>query len=111
MKDCIFCKIIKGEVPSKIVFENDEMIVFENINKCAKIHLLAIPKRHYAFLSEANGSDEIVLGKMLTTIAKNASDWGLFDGYRLSVNQGKNAGQEVFHLHIHILGGEKLKSF
>lgn len=111
MEDCVFCKILEGKIPSKIVFENDDMIIFENINKSAKIHLLAIPRHHFAFFTEADKSDEALLGKMLTTIAKVAPDLGLGDGYRLIVNQGKNAGQEVFHLHIHIMGGERLSSF
>lgn len=111
MEDCVFCKILDGKIPSKKVYEDENMIIFENIKKSAAIHLLAIPRHHFAFFSEASEEDETVLGKMLTTIAKVAPKLGLSEGYRLIVNQGKNAGQEVFHLHIHIMGGERLPSF
>ena len=111
MEDCVFCKILEGKIPSNIVYSDDDMIVFENIKKSANIHLLAIPRHHFAFFKEADKNDELVLGKMLTTIAKIAPTLGLENGFRLVVNQGKDSGQEVFHLHIHILGGQQLKEF
>lgn len=104
---CIFCKIIAGEIPSRKRYEDDEMIVFEDIEPKAKIHLLCVPKEHFAYLSEAGGK-EALLGRMLVKIASLQKELGLEDGYRLVVNQGENAGQTVKHLHIHILGGETL---
>ena len=109
MENCIFCKIAAGEIPSAKVFENDEMIVFRDIEPKAKIHLLCVPKEHFALLSELTPARTALVGRMLETIAAHRDAWGLQGGYRLIVNQGDDAGQTVHHLHIHVLGGEKLK--
>ena len=108
MNDCIFCKIIAGEIPSAKLYEDDEILVFKDIVPLAKVHLLCVPKEHFAYLSELNAAREALLGRTLGKIAKHADEWGLKEGYRLIINQGESAGQTVKHLHIHILGGETL---
>lgn len=105
-KDCIFCKIIRGEIPSAKVYEDDKMLVFKDIEPKAKIHLLAVPKNHFKLLSEMDGERAETVKHMLGKIPGIAEENGLKNGYRLIINQGDDAGQTVFHLHIHILGGE-----
>lgn len=109
MENCIFCKIVKGEIPSQKVYEDDEILIFKDIAPIAKVHLLCVPKEHFAYLSELNVESEALLGRTLSKIASLAPSLGLEEGYRLVVNQGESAGQTVHHLHIHILGGETLK--
>lgn len=108
---CIFCRIIKGEIPSAKVYEDDKMYVFKDIEPKAKVHLLAIPKTHFKLLEEAGREELELLGYMLSKIPQIAKENGCEGGYRLIINQGDDAGQTVFHLHIHILGGEKLNDF
>ena len=109
MNQCIFCKIIKGEVPSNIVYQDEDFVIFTNIAPSSKYHYLAVPKEHYGLLADASTDQERVLGKMLLTIPKLAELLHLENGYRLIVNQGGDAGQEVHHLHIHILAGQKME--
>ena len=106
--NCIFCKIIKGEIPSAKVYEDDKMLVFKDIEPKAKIHLLAVPKVHFKLLSEMDEKKADILKYMLCKIPEVAKANGLEGGYRLIINQGDDAGQTVFHLHIHILGGQTL---
>ncbi len=106
--NCIFCKIIRGEIPSAKVYEDEQMLVFKDIEPKAKVHLLAIAKNHFKLLSELNEERTAMLTHMLTVIPKIAQENGCENGYRLIINQGEDAGQTVFHLHIHILGGETL---
>jgi histidine triad (HIT) family protein len=106
--NCIFCKIIKGEIPSSKVYEDEKMYVFRDIEPKAKVHLLAVPKDHYKLLSELNAERQNVLGYMLSKIPEIAEQNGCNNGYRLVINQGDDAGQTVFHLHIHILGGQEM---
>lgn len=106
--DCIFCKIIKGEIPSQKLYEDDKMLIFKDISPKANIHLLAVPKHHYAFIEEMNAQDQADIGYILTKIAGLKKELGLENGYRLTINQGESAGQSVFHLHIHIMGGQPL---
>lgn len=108
MDNCIFCKIIAGEIPSRKKYEDDEILIFEDIEPKAKIHLLCVPKDHFAYLSEVDEKRAELLGRTLQKIASLAPSLGLDGGYRLIVNQGDNAGQTVKHLHIHIMGGENL---
>ena len=107
--DCVFCKIISGEIKSNIVYSDDDMIIFPDINPKARLHYLAVPRKHCALIKEA---DEVLVGKMLFKIAQIANQLGLENGYRIQINQkgdkGNDANQEVMHLHIHILGGQKL---
>ena len=108
MDNCIFCKIIAGEIPSAKVYEDDEMLVFKDIEPKAKVHLLRVPKVHFAFLSDADDEKAALIGRMLQKVGKHYKEWGLEEGYRVVINQGENAGQTVMHLHMHLLGGETL---
>ncbi len=107
-KDCIFCKIIRGEIPAEKVYEDDDAIVFKDIEPKAAVHLLAVPKTHFALLSEAGKEGKTAIARMLEKIPDIALQNGCSEGYRLVINQGEAAGQTVRHLHVHILGGEKL---
>ena len=107
-KDCLFCKIVRGEIPSSKVYEDDKMLVFKDIEPKAKVHLLAIPKNHFKLLSEMDEERAEDLKYILKKIPLIAKENGLENGYRLIINQGDDAGQTVFHLHVHILGGETL---
>lgn len=108
---CVFCKIIKGEIPSAKVYEDEFMCVFKDLEPKAKVHLLAVPKSHFKLLSDMTDGDADTLKYMLSKIPSVAAENGCENGYRLLINQGDDAGQTVFHLHIHILGGEKLSDF
>ena len=103
MSDCIFCKIAKKEIPTKIVFENDDFIAFNDINPVSPIHVLIIPKNHFKSLIEVE--DKELLGKLLLTAKEVAGTQGLNDGFRTVINTGDNGGQTVHHLHAHVLGG------
>lgn len=106
--NCLFCKIIKGEIPSTKVYEDEKMLVFKDIEPKAKVHLLAVAKSHFKLLSEMNAEQSELVKYMLEKIPQIAADNGCANGFRLVINQGDDAGQTVFHLHIHILGGETL---
>jgi histidine triad (HIT) family protein len=106
MTDCIFCKIINKEIPSKIVCETDYALAFEDISPQAPVHILVIPRKHFADVIEAEDAE--LLGKLLLLAGKIAKDKNIEDGFRLVINKGAKAGQTVFHLHIHILGGRSL---
>jgi histidine triad (HIT) family protein len=109
MEDCIFCKIINREVPSDIVYEDDEIIAFKDIAPAAPIHILVIPKKHIASLVEISTEDEAVIGRIYTVINKIAQMQGVKEnGYRVIVNCGKDGGQEVGHVHFHFLAGKQL---
>ena len=108
MNGCVFCKIIKGEIPVKPVYENGDFIIINDINPIAKKHYLLIPRRHYAVLSEMTDSDAAVLASAVKKLPALAVQLGMENGYRLIINQGADAGQSVMHLHIHILAGEKM---
>ncbi|MBO4412601.1 MAG: HIT domain-containing protein [Clostridia bacterium] len=105
---CVFCEIIAGKIPADKVYEDESCVIIKDIAPKAKIHLLLIPKTHYSRLEEASVSEAMELAFMLNKLASMKDDLGLKDGYRLIINQGKNGGQMVEHLHVHILGGEKL---
>ena len=107
-EDCLFCKIIEGKIPSTKVYEDDKMLVFKDIEPKAKVHLLAVPKDHFKLLSEMDEKRAELVKYMLEKIPQIAAENGCEKGYRLVVNQGEDAGQTVFHLHIHILGGQTL---
>jgi len=109
MSDCIFCKIINKEAPSNIVYEDEDFVIFTNINPSSKYHYLAVPKEHYGLLADAPATQASVLGKMLLTIPTLTDLLHLQNGYRLIINQGPDSGQEVHHLHIHILSGQKME--
>lgn len=108
MENCLFCKIIKGEIPSSKVYEDDEILAFNDINPAAPIHILVIPKKHIDSLAQMQKEDEALVGKIYGVINKIAEDKGFKEsGYRVIVNCGKDAGQEVMHLHFHVLAGAK----
>jgi histidine triad (HIT) family protein len=109
MVDCIFCKIVQGTIPSRKVYEDDTVIAFHDIQPQAPVHLLVIPKKHIATMNDCEESDTALLGHTLLAAQRVAREAGLAEqGYRLVNNCGDNAGQIVYHLHWHILGGEKL---
>ena len=108
-ENCIFCKIIRGEIPSDIVYEDEEIIAFRDIHPAAPIHILVIPKKHIPALTHLEKEDESLIGKIYTIINKIAEKEGLAQkGFRVIVNCGEDGGQEVEHLHFHLLGGKKL---
>ena len=109
MNDCLFCKIVSGEIPSKKVYEDENVYAFHDINPNAPVHVLVIPKEHIASVSGVNESNIAAVSKVMLAIPKIASILGLEEnGYRVISNHGKDAGQTVPHLHFHILGGAKL---
>ena len=109
MEDCIFCKIIKGEIPSNKVYEDDDVLAFYDINPAAPIHILVIPKKHIDCIAHLQQEDELLIGKIYGVINKIAEEKGFKEqGFRVIVNSGENGGQEVMHLHFHILAGRKL---
>ena len=101
--------IIKGEIPSNKVYEDDEILAFKDINPMAPVHILVIPKKHIESANEITEEDEKVIGKIFTVIKKLAKDNNLDNGYRIVNNCGEDGGQAVKHLHFHLLGGRKLK--
>lgn len=106
---CLFCKIANKQIPSKTLFEDDDVLAFHDINPTAPVHVLVIPKRHIAALTDATPSDEALLGKILLAARRAAADTGLFEGgYRVVLNSGPNAGQSVFHVHAHVIGGRQM---
>ncbi len=104
-ENCIFCKIVRGEIPAQKVFEDEDILVFRDIRPLAPVHLLLIPKLHLASLAEADMAHAAVLGKMLVTAGRVAREEGAVDGFRVIVNTGRVGRQEVYHLHIHVIGG------
>jgi histidine triad (HIT) family protein len=105
VSNCIFCKIAAGEIPSKKVYEDEEILAFHDISPAAPVHFLIIPKKHIASLADATPADIPVLGKMLAKVGELAKQEGCEDGFRTIVNTGRVGGQEVYHLHVHVLGG------
>lgn len=109
MEECIFCKIARGEIPSSKVYEDDEVIAFNDLNPQAPVHVLIVPKEHFANLNEADDMSEALLAHLLRTASHVAKRLGLDkSGYRVVSNCGADACQSVQHLHIHLLGGAKL---
>lgn len=106
MKDCIFCKIATGQVQAQIVYQDEDVAVFKDLNPQAPVHLLIIPVKHISKLDEANEQDMVLLGKLQLTAAKVAKDLGIKD-FRLITNNGKGAGQSVEHLHYHLMAGRR----
>ncbi len=107
--NCIFCKIIGGEIPSTIVHRDERSVAFEDSNAQAPVHVLVVPQEHIESLDEASQRDEALLGHLLRVAARIANERGLSEsGYRTVINTGAGAGQSVFHLHVHLLGGRAL---
>ncbi len=109
MNDCIFCKIVAGEIPSNKVYEDEKCLAFYDLNPMAKVHVLIIPKQHIASAKEITAENSEVVAHIFSVIGVIAEKLDLKDGFRVVTNCGKHAGQSVGHLHFHILGGEQLK--
>lgn len=111
MSDCLFCRIVDGDIPADIVYKDEQVIVFRDIAPKAEVHLLMIPRLHIASLNELNADHSALISHMMLLLPKLAEDQGLEHGFRTIINTGKGGGQEVFHLHIHIMGGNNLPGF
>ncbi|WP_028312388.1 histidine triad nucleotide-binding protein [Derxia gummosa] len=107
MTDCIFCKIARHEIPAKVVYEDDDLIAFHDIAPAAPVHLLVIPKQHIESLAGVTEEHQALLGKMLVLAPKLAAEFGAGNGFKTLFNTGKDGGQVVFHLHMHIIGGPR----
>jgi len=105
MSDCLFCKIARGEIPCRKVYEDDEVLAFHDINPVAPVHFMLVPKLHLATLDDAGDEHAALLGKLLLLAPRLAREQGLDNGFRTVINTGKGGGQEIFHLHIHVIGG------
>lgn len=105
--DCIFCKIVNKEIPAEVVFQDEEVTAFRDINPVKPVHILIIPNRHLASVNAVSAADEALVGKLVNVGRQLAVDEGINEsGYRLVINTGPQAGQTVYHLHLHLLGGE-----
>lgn len=109
MDDCVFCKIARKEIPAKMVYEDKEIFAFEDLHPQAPSHVLICPRKHLVALTDAAAEDAPMLGSLQLVAAKIARDRKLTDGYRTVVNNGRGAGQSVFHLHLHLLGGREFR--
>jgi histidine triad (HIT) family protein len=105
MEDCIFCKIVAGKIPSKKIYEDDDMLAFHDIHPQAPVHFMIIPKAHIDSLAHARPEHAGVLGRMLAVAARLAAEQGSPEGFRTIINTGRIGRQDVYHLHIHIVGG------
>ncbi|MGY0195602.1 histidine triad nucleotide-binding protein [Leptothrix sp. BB-4] len=105
--NCLFCKIAAGQIPSAKVHEDDELLAFKDIHPAAPVHLLVIPKTHIASLADADDSHAALLGRMLALAPKLAREQGATNGFRTVINTGPDGGQEIYHLHLHIMGGPR----
>lgn len=111
MSDCLFCKIISGEIPSQKVYEDDQCFAFKDIAPMAPVHFLVVPKAHFVSAAEVTEENEALIGHIYTVIAKLAKEMGFADGYRVVTNVGALAGQTVHHIHFHVLSGKQLGAF
>lgn len=108
MEDCIFCKIIKGDIKSDILYETENFVIINDISHMAKKHYLIIPKTHFAYINQMDDKKANIISEIMLKMKDIEKTLNLEDGYRLVINQRENAGQAVNHLHIHVLGGERL---
>ena len=110
MDDCIFCKIIKGEAPATIVYKDEEIIAFRDLHPVASTHLLIVPVKHIVSVNDVLPEDEPLMGQLFTVAKQLAEQEGITEsGYRLIVNTGVHGGQVVFHLHMHLIGGQRMR--
>lgn len=107
MSDCLFCKIVAGEVEADILWEGDEAVAFRDISPQAPTHILVVPRRHIGGLADSEPGDDALLGTLLGAARQLAEQEGIGSGYRVVINNGASAGQSVFHLHLHLLGGRR----
>ena len=110
MNDCVFCKIAKGEIPTKLEWNDDELVAFNDIKPIAPVHILIVPKKHIESLGKTKNEDVELLGKIQRIASKLAKKKGIGNAFRLLTLSGKGAGQTVFHLHYHLIGGWKDKA-
>ena len=109
MSDCLFCRVVAGEIPAKVVFQDEHLVAFQDINPQAPMHVLIVPRRHVATLNDLSGTDDALVGEMVRRAASIASEQGYAQrGYRTVFNCNPDAGQTVFHIHLHVLGGRPL---
>lgn len=109
MSGCLFCRIVAGSIPSSLVYQDDHVVVFEDIDPQAPVHVLVIPRRHIPSIADFTGADASLLGQMVEACVKVAHQKGIAEsGYRIVTNTGPQAGQSVFHVHLHVLGGRRL---
>lgn len=108
MSDCLFCKIAAGEIPADKLYDDDDVLAFRDISPQAPQHFLVVPKKHIVNLSDMEEGDDKLVGKMMRVAAQVAEENGVEKGYRTIINNGKDAGQVVFHLHMHVLGGRPM---
>lgn len=109
MEDCVFCSIIRHEVPGRIEYEDDDLVIFKDINPQAPVHLLIVPRKHIPSLPDASEEDQAILGRLMLAAGRVAREQGLDqDGFRLVMNTGRKTGQSVFHIHFHLLGGRAM---
>ncbi|KAB2969531.1 histidine triad nucleotide-binding protein [Zoogloea sp.] len=107
MQDCLFCRIVRGEIPAARVYEDELVLAFKDIQPQRPVHVLVIPKRHITSLVDATEADTETLGRMLVVAGRIAADQGSTDGFRSIINTGRVGGQEVMHVHMHIVGGQE----
>ena len=107
MNDCIFCRIVRGESPANIVYQDEDVTAFRDLHPQAPVHILIVPNRHVAGVAQVEQKEAALLGKLFVVARRLAEQEGIAAGYRLVVNNGPQAGQSVFHLHVHLLGGRQ----
>jgi len=104
---CLFCKIINGEIPAEIVYQDEDVLAFKDIKPAAPVHILIVPKKHLASVTEISSEDTLLMGKLIMIAKKLAEDFKISkSGYKLLIRVGKDGGQEVMHIHLHLMGGE-----
>ena len=107
--DCIFCRIVRGEIDAEVVHDEDDVLAFEDINSQAPVHVLVVPRQHVANLEEIGALPDVVVKRLFEVASAVAGKLGVADGgYAVTINNGRDAGQEVFHLHLHVMGGRRL---
>ena len=105
--NCIFCKIVAGQIPARKAYEDDDLLAFHDIQPWAPVHILLIPKRHIASMVEVTEADQAVLGRMMVLVPRLMAELGVTGGFRQVINTGRDGGQEVHHLHMHVMGGPR----
>lgn len=105
--NCVFCKIVAGTIPARLVHEDDELVVFHDAHPAAPVHLLVVPRQHISSMADVTDADAPLLGRMMALAPKLAAEHGLQGGFRQVVNTGRDGGQEVMHLHLHLMGGPR----
>jgi len=109
MEDCIFCKIISGDIPAKIVYQDDDVVIFKDVNPAAPVHILAVPTRHISTINDLTEKDAQLLGTLMLRLKDAAQGYTeLKNSYRIIANCGRESGQSVFHVHLHLLGGRRM---